>query len=53
MIKELAREVQELRKKNKFNVNESIMLTLKSDDVTSDILEKNASHLMSEVEQRK
>ncbi len=53
LIKELVREVQELRKGNKFSVDEYIKLTLGSDEDTEKILEKFLDHLKSEVGAKK
>lgn len=49
MIRELIRSIQESRKKNKFNVKESINLTLNSDDKINKSLEKYRKSLMKEV----
>jgi isoleucyl-tRNA synthetase len=49
MIRELIREIQESRKKNNFQVKETIMLTLKSDEGTNEILKKNSKLLCKEV----
>lgn len=49
LIRELIREIQSLRKKNGFNVNQTIKLTLVSDDVITKILKKNAELIKKEV----
>ncbi len=49
LVRELIREVQELRKRNNFNVKESIVLTLSSDSKTNEILKKNIQLLCKEV----
>jgi len=49
MIRELVREIQSLRKKNGFNVKESIHLTLNSDSETNDVLKKYEKDLRKEV----
>jgi len=49
MIRELIREVQNLRKKNGFNVKQTIKLALVADDVTSKILKKNDELIKKEV----
>lgn len=49
LIRELIREVQDLRKKNGFNVKQNIKLTLVSDDETAKILKKNTELIKKEV----
>lgn len=49
LIRELIREVQDLRKKNGFNVKQNIKLTLVSDDVTVKLLKKNDESIKKEV----
>lgn len=49
LIRELVREVQDLRKKNGFNVQQNIKLTLVSDETTVKLLKKNAELIRKEV----
>lgn len=49
LIRELTREVQEMRKKNKFQVKEMIKLTLSSDEKINKLLEKRAKTIEKEV----
>jgi len=49
LLREVIREVQSMRKQNKFNVNEMITLTLSSDEKTNLILKKFEKELMKEV----
>jgi isoleucyl-tRNA synthetase len=49
LVREIVREVQSLRKKNGFNVKESIVLTLNSDEQTNMLLGKHAKILGKEV----
>jgi isoleucyl-tRNA synthetase len=49
MIRELVREIQEMRKKNNFQVKETIALSLKSDEKTNQLLEKNSKILGKEI----
>jgi isoleucyl-tRNA synthetase len=49
LFRELTREVQSLRKQNKFNVNEMIALTIDSDEKTNDALKKFEKELRKEV----
>jgi isoleucyl-tRNA synthetase len=49
MFRELIREIQDMRKKNKFQVKEMIRLTLNSDKNSNDVLKKYARKLEKEV----
>jgi isoleucyl-tRNA synthetase len=49
LIRELIREVQDLRKKNGFNVKQTIKLTLVSGDSTAKLLKKNEELIKKEV----
>jgi len=49
MVREIVREIQDLRKKNGFVVWEKILLSLSSDDKTNKVLEKNIKFLQREV----
>lgn len=49
LIRELIREIQEMRKKNRFQVKETIALSLKSDEKTNQLLEKHSKALGKEV----
>jgi isoleucyl-tRNA synthetase len=49
LLRELVREIQDLRKKGGFEVREKILLTLSSDEKTNKILEKNIKFLKREV----
>ncbi len=49
MLRELVREVQSLRKKNKFNVMEKIVLSLETDQNTKKIISENQKKLLQEV----
>jgi isoleucyl-tRNA synthetase len=49
LVRELIREVQELRKKHGFHVKESISLTVNSDEKTNEILESYVKNLKKEV----
>ncbi len=49
LVRELIREIQELRKKSSFQVKETIVLTLNSDKETNEILKKNVKLLCKEV----
>jgi isoleucyl-tRNA synthetase len=49
MVRELIREVQEMRKKNNFQVKEHILLTLNSNKETNQLLKKHESLLAKEV----
>jgi len=49
MVREVVREIQDMRKKNGFVVREKIFLTLSSDDKTNKVLEKNIKFLHREV----
>jgi isoleucyl-tRNA synthetase len=53
MIRELVREIQDLRKKNKFQVKENIFLSLNSDNKTNKILKEYEKLLMKEVGAKK
>jgi len=53
MMRELAREIQSMRKKNGFNVKESILLSIDSDAETSKILKKYENTLRKEVGAKK
>jgi len=53
MLREIVREIQGLRKKNGFNVKQSIILTLNSDESTEKMLKKFAGHLKKEVGAKK
>jgi len=53
MFRELVREIQGLRKKNGFNVKQSIVLTLDSDEATKKILKKFEKDLRKEVGAKK
>jgi len=53
MFRELVREIQSLRKKNGFKMNERIDLTLCSDEKTNKILKKYEKELMKEVGARR
>jgi isoleucyl-tRNA synthetase len=53
MIRELVREVQDLRKKNKFQVKEAIALSLNSDEKTNKVLKEYGKVLMKEVGAKK
>jgi isoleucyl-tRNA synthetase len=53
LVRELIREVQGMRKKNKFSVKESIILTLNSDEKTNEILKDHAKDLQKEVGAKK
>jgi hypothetical protein len=48
-IRELIREVQEMRKRNKLNVKESIRLSLSSTNKVNEIIQKFADELKKEV----
>jgi len=49
MIRELVREIQDLRKRNKFQVKETISLSLNSDEKTNEVLKKYEKVLKKEV----
>lgn len=49
MIKEITREIQNMRKKNDFNVKEHIVLSLMSDDETEKLLARNFEIIRKEV----
>ncbi len=49
LVKELTREVQNLRKKNNFNVKEDIVLSIKSDEETEENLSKYNNLIKKEV----
>jgi isoleucyl-tRNA synthetase len=49
LLRELTREIQEMRKKNRFQVKETIVLSLKSDQNTNKLLEKLSKTLEKEV----
>lgn len=49
LVKELTREIQNLRKQNKFNVKESIVLSIKSDKETEKMLAKYFNTIKKEV----
>jgi hypothetical protein len=49
LLRELVREVQDLRKKNGFIVKEKITLSLSSDEETNEMLGKNRQFLAREV----
>jgi len=49
LIREIVREVQSLRKQNKFNVKEVIRLSLSSDETTNKVLNSHLKDLMKEV----
>ncbi len=49
LFRELVREIQSMRKKNKFQVTDRIILTLSSDDNTSKFLGRKKKELMKEV----
>jgi isoleucyl-tRNA synthetase len=49
LIRELIREIQDLRKKNGFNVKQTIKLTLITDDATAKLLKKNEESIKKEV----
>lgn len=49
LIRELIRQIQSMRKENKFHVKESILLTLNSDEKTNEILEKYSLQITKEV----
>jgi isoleucyl-tRNA synthetase len=53
MIRELVREVQDLRKKNKLQVKETISLSLNSDEKTNKVLKTYEKILMKEVSAKK
>lgn len=53
MFRELTRFIQEMRKKNKFNVNDSINLSLQSDEKTSKKLGEYEEKIMQEVGAKK
>jgi len=53
MVKELTREVQNLRKQSNFNVKESISLFIKSDKETEKLLSKYSSLIKKEVGAKK
>jgi len=53
MIRELAREVQDLRRKNKFQVKETISISFNSDEKTNNILKKYEKVLKKEVSAKK
>lgn len=53
MIKELTREIQNLRKKNNFNVKENISLFIKSDKETEKLLNKYSDSIKKEVGAKK
>ena len=53
MFRELVRHIQEMRKTNKFNVSESIKLSIKSDEKTNKRLEEFKEKLMHEVGAKK
>jgi isoleucyl-tRNA synthetase len=53
LVREIIREVQELRKKHGFKVEQRITLSLNSDESTNKILEKNAEKIKDEVGARK
>jgi isoleucyl-tRNA synthetase len=49
MVRELIRKLQDMRKENKFNVKESINLSLDSDEKTNGVLKKFTKMLQKEV----
>ncbi len=49
MVREAVRKIQSMRKENKFDVMESIVLTLSSDEQTNKILEKYSGQIGKEV----
>jgi isoleucyl-tRNA synthetase len=49
LLRELIREIQSLRKQNKFDVRETIKLTLETDSETKKIIEKNREKILKEV----
>lgn len=53
MLKELIRHIQDMRKKNGFNVKETISLTIESDKETADTINKNKKYLLHEVGAKK
>ena len=53
MFRELVRYVQEMRKTNKFNVNESIKLSINSDQKTNKKLQEYKEKIMHEVGAKK
>jgi valyl-tRNA synthetase len=53
LIREIIREVQELRKQHGFKVEQRITLSLDSDENTNKILEKNAEKIKEEVGAKK
>ncbi len=53
MLKELVRHIQDMRKKNKFEVKELISLSIESDKDISDTILKNKKFLMQEVGAKK
>ncbi len=53
LVREVIRAVQQLRKENKFNVSEYIILTLNSDERTNQILKKNEKVFEKEVGAKK
>jgi isoleucyl-tRNA synthetase len=53
MLRELIRKIQDLRKKNGFNVKQSIILTLNSDENTKKVLRRFVNNLKKEVGAKK
>ncbi len=49
MLREIIREIQSMRKKHGFNIEDNILLTLNSDEDTNKILKKHVGELKKEV----